>query len=134
MLRQIATAFVLAACLAIAVVAGLPAVAQAKDPFEDACTTTQGSGDSTVCRSRNQTTNPLIGSSGVLNRIIDFMSIVGGIMVTIVVVIGGFKYITSDGDSSKISSAKNTIIYGLIGLAVIVLARIIVSVVVSRIS
>lgn len=41
-----------------------------------------------------------------------------GIIAVIFVIIGGFKYTTSQGDPGKVQSAKNTIMYSLIGLAV----------------
>jgi hypothetical protein len=122
----------LAIVFSVAIVTVLvPATAQAKDPFADACAT--GGGDSTVCHSKGTTNNPLTGSGGALTRVADVLAFVGGIMVVIIMVIGGFKFVTSDGDSSKAASARSTIIYGLIGLVVIVLARTIVSFAISKI-
>lgn len=45
-----------------------------------------------------------------------------GIIAVIFVVIGGFKYTTSQGDPGRVQQAKNTIMYALIGLAVTLLA------------
>ena len=42
------------------------------------------------------------------------------------IMVGGFKYITSGGDSGKISSAKATIIYALVGLVIVAMAQFIV--------
>jgi hypothetical protein len=42
-------------------------------------------------------------------------------------------YITSGGDSSKVSSAKDTVLYAAIGLVVVVLARTIIVFVVGKI-
>ena len=42
------------------------------------------------------------------------------------VIVSGLKYITASGDSSSISSAKNTLIYALVGLAIAALAQIMV--------
>ena len=39
------------------------------------------------------------------------------------VIVSGFKYITSGGDPGAVSSAKRTLIYALVGLAVAVLAE-----------
>jgi hypothetical protein len=49
-------------------------------------------------------------------------------------VFGGFKYIISGGDSSKVTSAKNTIIYAIIGLIIVILAYAIVNFVVGTVS
>jgi len=48
------------------------------------------------------------------------------------IIIGGFKYVTSGGDSTKISSAKSTIFYALIGLVVVALAQVIVRLVLTK--
>jgi hypothetical protein len=42
------------------------------------------------------------------------------------IIIGGLKYITSGGESSNVSGAKNTIIYAIVGLIVVALAQFIV--------
>jgi hypothetical protein len=47
---------------------------------------------------------------------------------------GGLRYITSGGDSAKITSAKNTIIYALIGLVVVALAQFIVKFVLAKVT
>lgn len=47
--------------------------------------------------------------------------IIGAISV-IMIIFGGFKYVTSGGDSNGVTSAKNTILYAVIGLIVAVLA------------
>lgn len=49
-----------------------------------------------------------------------------GAVAVIMIVIGGFKYVTSNGDSNSIQSAKNTILYSVIGLAVAMLGQVIV--------
>ncbi|HJQ09227.1 MAG TPA: pilin [Candidatus Saccharimonadales bacterium] len=70
-----------------------------------------------------------------LNRIIataiNIISIIVGIAAVIMIMVGGFKYITSGGDSSNLASAKNTIIYAVIGLIIVALAQAIVQFVVK---
>jgi hypothetical protein len=48
------------------------------------------------------------------------------------IIIGGLKYITSSGDSNNITSAKNTILYAIIGLVVVALAQFIVKFVLGK--
>jgi hypothetical protein len=48
------------------------------------------------------------------------------------IIVGGVKYITSQGESSNITAAKNTILYAVIGLVVVALAQIIVRFVLER--
>ena len=64
-----------------------------------------------------------------VSKVIDFavnlLSVIVGIAAVIMIIIGGFKYVTSNGDSNNIASAKNTIIYAIVGLIVAALAQVI---------
>ena len=69
------------------------------------------------------------GSGSVQNAIkvaVNVLSWVVGITAVIVVIFGGFRYVTSGGDSTKVGSAKNTILYAVIGLIVVAMAQVIV--------
>ena len=50
------------------------------------------------------------------------------------IIYGGFKYISSGGDSGKVTEAKNTIIYAVIGLVVVALAQFIVQFVLNKVT
>ena len=50
------------------------------------------------------------------------------------IIISGFKYVTAGGDSAKVGSAKNTLIYALVGLVIAALAQFIVHFVFSVIN
>ena len=69
--------------------------------------------------------------SGVAQKIVNIFSIIVGIVAVIMIIYGGFKYITSGGDSNNVSSAKNTLIYAIIGLIIVALAQIIVHYVIN---
>ena len=56
-----------------------------------------------------------------------------GIVAVIVIIIGGINYMTSSGDAGKVKKAKDTILYGVIGLVICVLAFAIVNFVISNI-
>jgi hypothetical protein len=60
-----------------------------------------------------------------------FSSIVGVIAI-VMVIIGGVKYMTSQGETGKINEAKNSILYALIGLVIVALAQVIVRFVLTR--
>lgn len=70
--------------------------------------------------------------NNVIKAVVDTLSVVVGIVAVIMIVIGGFKYITSSGDSSNIQSAKNTILYAIVGLVIVALAQAIVAFVLGR--
>lgn len=47
---------------------------------------------------------------------------IAGVVAVIMVIVGGLNYVTSSGDSSKTAKAKNTILYAVIGIVVIIFA------------
>lgn len=55
-----------------------------------------------------------------------------GAVSVIMIIIGGIRYVTSNGDSSQITSAKNTIMYAVIGLIIALMAFAIVNFVVKQ--
>lgn len=71
-------------------------------------------------------------AQSLVTNIINIFSVIVGIVAVIMIIVGGFKYITSNGDSGKISSAKTTIIYAVIGLVVVAFAQLIVQFVLQK--
>ena len=75
----------------------------------------------------------LVGDNGVFNRLTNTVLMAVGLISVIMLVYGGLRYITSGGDSKKVTDAKNTILYAIIGLVICVLAYAIVTFVLSTI-
>ena len=67
-----------------------------------------------------------------VTNIIKGVLYVVGIIAVVMVIIGGVQYATSAGDQNAVTKAKNTILYGIIGLVIAILAYAIVSFVVGR--
>lgn len=67
-----------------------------------------------------------------VSQVVAVLSVVVGVVATIMIMVGGFKYITSNGDSNQVSSAKNTILYAIIGIVVVVFAQVIVKFVINK--
>ncbi len=67
--------------------------------------------------------------TGILNAIIGVL----GIVAVVVIIIGGVSYMTSAGDAGKVKKAKDTILYGVIGLVICALAFAIVNFVIGSI-
>ena len=61
-----------------------------------------------------------------LRLVVNILTIVVGFTAVVMIIVGGFKYITATGDSGKLSSAKSTIIYAIIGLVIVAMAQVIV--------
>lgn len=68
----------------------------------------------------------------VASDVINLLSWVVGVISVIMIIVGGFKYITSGGASDKVTGAKNTIIYAIIGLIIVALAQFIVNFVLAK--
>lgn len=60
--------------------------------------------------------------SGTLHATLMTVYLWAGIVCVVIIIIGGLRYTISNDDSGMITSAKNTIMYALIGLVVIIMA------------
>ena len=69
----------------------------------------------------------LFGDGGVITDIINIMLFIVGILAVIMLIFGGIRYVTSTGDQTRVTGAKNTIMYAIIGLVVAILAYAIVN-------
>ena len=92
----------------------LPSVAQCNLPAEDE---TAGSGNLFVT----------------IQNIINWVLAVLGIVAVIMIIIGGVTYMTSQGDPGKTKRARDTILYGIVGLVIALLAYAIVNFVLANI-
>lgn len=70
--------------------------------------------------------------NALLARVINIFSAIVGVIAVIMIIVGGLRYITSGGDSGKVSGAKTTIMYALIGLVVVALAQLVVHFVLNQ--
>jgi hypothetical protein len=100
----------------------------AVDVLTDACS--GPAAGSPLCQGED---TPVYGEQGVLTRVAQLIIQIVGAASIIMITVGGFKYVTSNGDPNKIASAKSTVIYALIGLVVAVLSQAIILVVLRRI-
>ena len=71
--------------------------------------------------------------NSVVQTIVNTIIFAVGIIAVIMVIMGGIQYSTSQGDPGKVKKAKDTILYGIIGLAVAILAFAIVNFVLTSI-
>ncbi len=110
----------LAAVLAMVVSLGFGGLcwADSLDPGMDICSdlTDDELREAAGCDLADKTIMPIA-----VNIIQVVLSIVGLIAVA-VIIYGGFTYMTSLGDASKVQRAKNAILYGVVGMVVALLA------------
>jgi len=88
-------------------------------------------GSSDNCSSTSVNNND-VGKAA--REIVTLFSIIVGVVSIIMIIYGGFRYITSGGDSGKVGNAKNTLIYAIVGLVVVALAQLIVHFVLNQAS
>ena len=75
----------------------------------------------------------LIGATGVFTRIANTVLFAVGIISVIMLIYGGLRYVVSGGDSKKVTDAKNTIMYAIIGLIIAILSYAIVNFVINAV-
>lgn len=76
----------------------------------------------------------LFGPDGVFKRITDVLLFIIGAISVIMLIIGGIRYTTSNGESGNIKSAKDTILFAVIGIVIAILAYALVNFVVDSFS
>lgn len=118
-------------------VVGFSGQAAAFDPFRTnndptVCTQTNPDGNQSPVCEPDGSNNPLTGPNGIINRIANIFALLSGVAAVVVIIVGGFEYVRSGGESAKVNKAKNTILFAIIGLVVIVVARSLVIFTVSR--
>lgn len=118
-----------AVAVVLLVFASVPQPAGAVDFFGGLC---GGAGKGTAACSGNGKDN-ISGTDGIIIRATELISIIAGIAAIITIMIAGIMFITAAGDTNKISTARRTIVYAVVGLIVIVLARTIILFVVGNI-
>lgn len=71
------------------------------------------------------------GDGSLFKTITNVLLFLIGAVSVIMLIIGGFRYVLSNGDSTQVTNAKNTIFYAVIGIVVALLAYAIVNFIVS---
>ena len=85
------------------------------------------------CNTYNPDADSDVNVMDTAKRIINMVLGVIGFVAVVMVIVGGFQYATSSGDAAKVTKAKNTIMYGIIGMVIALLAYAIVNFVLDQI-
>lgn len=121
----------LASLITLMVTIFVTPITSAQSPFsnskQEACKGANlGSSGSCDKKTNEKKVNDLIAT------IINILSVIVGIVAVIMIIINGFRFITSGGDSNAVSSARNGIIYAIVGLILVAFAQVIVRYVVLK--
>ena len=65
---------------------------------------------------------PTKSADGIFNGLLHSVYWVAGVVSVIVIVVAGIYYVTSNGNPSQVSRAKNAIIAGVTGLVIVLMA------------
>lgn len=76
----------------------------------------------------------LLGQAGILTVIINSAIGLVGIVATIMLIIGGFRYATSAGNEKAVTAAKQQIMYAIIGLIIVLIAFAITNFVLNQVA
>lgn len=71
-------------------------------------------------------TDPSRSVSAIVSDAFSLILMVVGIMVFAYFVYGGIMFVTSQGDSGKVGTARNTLVYAIVGMIIVVFAYVIV--------
>lgn len=108
----------------------------AETPLGGGATTTSSGSDATTeacsglqdlgvdCNSSGKSAQEI--ASPIIKSLVNTLSIIVGAVAVVMIIVGGFRFITSGGDADGTKKARNTIIYAAIGLMVVILAQSIV--------
>lgn len=96
----------------------LPATAFAADCDPTGLSITEGA----KCSQGNEQASNLFGSGGIFETVTNILLFLVGAISVIMLIIGGIRYVVSGGDQSAVTSAKNTILYAIVGIIVAFLA------------
>jgi hypothetical protein len=101
-------------CVTVSSVAAVAAV--------DCNATNLSLSQSASCAKSDDQPDSLFGTGGIFQTVTNVLLFIIGAVSVVMLIIGGIRYTISQGDSSAVTSAKNTILYAIIGLVVAILA------------
>lgn len=83
------------------------------------------------CSKGTDQADQLFGDGGIFQTITNVLLFIIGAISVIMLIIGGIRYVVSGGDQAAVTSAKNTILYAVIGIVVAILAYALVNFVIT---
>ena len=76
---------------------------------------------------------PKTNSEAMTGNVINYLLYAAGILAVVMIVVAGLQMVTSAGDAGAVTKAKRTLVYAVVGLAIVILAYAIVNFVVGRV-
>jgi hypothetical protein len=84
-----------------------------------------------ACSQPAGTSGNLFGAGSIFSIISNTLVFLVGAISVIFLIIGGLRYVISNGDSKNVEAAKNTILYAIIGIVIAIIAYALVNFVIT---
>jgi len=65
----------------------------------------------------------------IFSNVVNALLIFAGIFALGIFIMGGFKFMNSAGDSKKLEGARNNLVYGIMGLLIVLLSFLIINII-----
>jgi len=75
---------------------------------------------------------PKNSAESLFTNVLDLVYFFFGVAAVISIIISGILYVVSNGDSGKVTQAKNGVLYGVVGLVISLMAFVITGFVIGR--
>lgn len=118
-MKKIAGFTLVVPALVLGLALATPQVVSAQDCND---VTSGGIGGGANCAKPTGAAENLFGDGSIFNTITNILLFLIGAISVIMLIIGGVRYVVSGGDQGAVTSAKNTILYAIIGIVVAFLA------------
>lgn len=112
-------AFLLMALMVTGMVYALPATVHA-NAKKDICISAGNTWSNGTCTAKG------VSAQDAIETVINVLSYIVGVAAVIMIIFGGFRYVTSGGDANASKTARSTILYAIVGLVIVVIAQAIV--------
>jgi multisubunit Na+/H+ antiporter MnhB subunit len=119
MLKKVSAALLIVPALVLSLGAA-PVYAQTATGCD--VVTTGGISHGAECAKPTNAPSQLFGPNSIFVTVTNIMLFIIGAIAVIMLIIGGIRYVVSAGDQNAVTSAKNTILYAIIGIVVAFLA------------
>lgn len=89
--------------------------------------------DGALCSKSKSAKDNLFGTGGVFQTVANTLIFLVGAIAVLFLILGGLRYVISNGDPKNVEAAKSTILYAVIGIVVAILSFAAVQFVISSI-
>lgn len=118
-IKKIGTGLAVVGSIALLATGGFALPANAEDPG--------GLGGAMEQTKNEDMPENLFDDGGIVTTVINTMLFIVGILAVIMIIYAGIRYTTAHGDKGQVESAKNTLMYSVVGLVVAIVAYAVVN-------